>query len=97
MSDLLPEYLSYFGAYGIEIKEAVARTKDFMIRLLNSGVDPSSVSLEGFRYAYSLVKDDTTHREETTLRDMASFLSEKAAMDAGIHSSQLRAISERQG
>jgi hypothetical protein len=88
----------HFERFGVDLEVAVVRTKDFMLRLLSSGIDPSYVSLEGFRYAKDILAAYNIKLPHESLRgDVASVIIEEATMRAGIHSDQLRAVREWKG
>jgi hypothetical protein len=85
-----------FQRYGVDLEVAVVRTKNFMGRLLSSGIDPANVSLEGFRYAKDLIAIRNLS-DESLRGDVASVVIEEAVTRVGIHVSQLKAIIRRKG
>ena len=87
-----------FKAYGVDLEIPVVRTKEFMERLIRSGIEPAYVALEGYRYATDLIVAYDTVFHHVSLRgDIASVITEEAAKRAGIHSDQLRAERESSG
>lgn len=87
-----------FEKYGINLEILVVRTKDFMLNLLGSGIDPSYVSLEGFKYTKDVMSAYDFKLPHESLRgDVASVVTEEATKRAGIHSDQLRATREQRG
>lgn len=85
-----------FERYNVDFEVCVTRIKDFMERLVRSGIDPAYVSLEGFRYTAILIQNCDVP-QEAMRGDIASALLEEATKRAGIHSDQLRAKTEQKG
>lgn len=85
-------YKEYLRDYGLDFDPCVKNVHDFIGRLIRSGIDPADVSLEGYRYAETVVKTAIPAFSEKRHKQIAAALLEEAAIQAGISTDQLMAV-----
>lgn len=84
------EFKWWIKALDVDFDECVKDIQSFMTRLLHSGIDPSYVSLEGYRYTEAFLETYASMLHTKKLRkEVAATLLEEAARQTGISADQL--------
>ena|ERR1700739_1307857 len=83
------EFKKWLEEYGIDFDGCVKNIHSFMARLLHSGISPAYVSLEGYRYAETVIERAVPTFSKKLQKEIASRLLEEATIQAGISADQL--------
>ncbi len=87
-------FKAWIKEFGLDFEECVKDIHVFMVSLVRSGIDPASVSLEGYKYTEAIIEAYAPVLNSKRIqKEIAAPLLEEATLQIGIHTTQLMAES----